>query len=291
MIDLPYITTNNAITVYTDDHGPLTVTKTDHASSYEAAYEALSAGDEDALLSALSPARAVIRAFESVAGHHVEVDGNQLLLDGYPLDTYTARKVLQFANQKLDVMPLMRFIGRCANNPSRRAVQELYQFLEYGNMPLTPDGCFLAYKRVRDNYRDVHSGQIDNSVGSVVKMLRNEVDDRSEMTCSYGLHFCSFEYLRSFSGSRIMVLKIDPASVVSIPKDYNNTKGRCCRYAVVGEQEVPTRWEDEIVYDYDELEEEDGYENGVEVEDEEDEEATTRVQGTVATTTTGKISF
>ena len=32
-----------------------------------------------------------------------------------------------------------------------------------------------------------------------------------------------------------MILKINPANVVAIPADYNNTKGRCCEYEVAGE--------------------------------------------------------
>ena len=32
-----------------------------------------------------------------------------------------------------------------------------------------------------------------------------------------------------------MIVKINPADVVSIPTDYNGAKGRCCRYQVVAE--------------------------------------------------------
>ena len=32
-----------------------------------------------------------------------------------------------------------------------------------------------------------------------------------------------------------MIVKINPADVVSIPKDYNNTKGRACKYEVIAE--------------------------------------------------------
>lgn len=277
MINLPYIATESAVTVYTNDSGPLTVSKVNHPSAYETAREALSAGDEEALMRALSPAKAIIHAFETVQGHTVEIKDNQLLLDGQPLSTYTANKALEFAAQNIDVKPLMRFIARCANNPSFRAVKELYGFLEYGSMPLTPDGCFLAYKRVRDNYRDVYSNTVDNNVGAVVSMPRNQVDDNSENTCSYGLHFCSFEYLSHFSGSRIMVLKIDPADVVSIPQDYNNTKGRCAKYTVVGEQELPERWKSPVIYDYDE-----------DYEDEDEDEYL--LQGTVYVTTYGHVS-
>ena len=32
-----------------------------------------------------------------------------------------------------------------------------------------------------------------------------------------------------------MIVKITPADVVSIPTDYNDAKGRACRYEVIGE--------------------------------------------------------
>jgi hypothetical protein len=32
-----------------------------------------------------------------------------------------------------------------------------------------------------------------------------------------------------------MIVKINPADVVSIPADYDNAKGRCWRYEVIGE--------------------------------------------------------
>jgi hypothetical protein len=121
------------------------------------------------------------------------------------------------------------------NNPSKRAVDELYRFLEKNNLPITPDGHFLAYKKVRENYMDCHSGTFDNSVGKVCEMERNHVDDDKDRTCSTGLHFCSQEYLKSFGGERTMIVKVNPRDVVSIPSDYNDSKGRACRYEVVGE--------------------------------------------------------
>jgi hypothetical protein len=120
-------------------------------------------------------------------------------------------------------------------NPSYRSVNELYGFLEANNLSITPDGHFLAYKKVRENYTDVHSGKFDNSVGKVCEMERNLVDDNKDNTCSFGLHFCSEGYLKHFGGDRIMIVKINPRDVVSIPTDYNNSKGRTCRYEVVGE--------------------------------------------------------
>jgi hypothetical protein len=78
---------------------------------------------------------------------------------------------------------------------------------------------------------------MNNAPGQVLEMERNEVDDDQNRTCSTGLHFCSESYLSCFgdSTSRTVIVKINPRDVVSIPNDYNNAKGRACRYEVVGE--------------------------------------------------------
>ena len=121
-------------------------------------------------------------------------------------------------------------------NPSNRAVEELYGFLEASSLPITDDGCFLAYKSVRQDYMDHHSGTMDNSVGSVVSMERNKVDEDKDHTCSYGLHFAAHEYAAGFGSSgRMVVLKINPRDVVAIPSDYANQKGRCASYEVIEE--------------------------------------------------------
>jgi hypothetical protein len=70
-------------------------------------------------------------------------------------------------------------------------------------------------------------------------MPRSKVDDDPESTCSTGLHVCSFEYLRSFGGQRTMLCQVDPADVVSVPIDYQNTKVRVCRLTVVKEVANP----------------------------------------------------
>jgi hypothetical protein len=167
---------------------------------------------------------------------------------------------------------MIKFMDNLMLNPSKRAVDELYGFLEKHGNPITPDGKFLAYKKVRSDYKDVHSGTTLNKPAelldgndhvkmsfpmgqkgevtvavvngvTVVSMPRNEVDDDKDRTCSYGLHFCAKDYLGHFGGERVVIVKIDPADVVSIPADYNDAKGRACKYEVVGEigsKEVPT---------------------------------------------------
>jgi hypothetical protein len=69
-------------------------------------------------------------------------------------------------------------------------------------------------------------------------MERHEVNDNKDITCSSGLHFCGMSYLSHFGGERTVIVKINPADVVSIPSDYNEAKGRACRYEVIGELNV-----------------------------------------------------
>lgn len=181
------------------------------------------------------------------------VKGSVDIIDGIvhyqnePIHNTLTDRIVDFMGQNLPFEPLVKFLENLLQNPSKRAVDELYAFLEEGELPITEDGCFLAFKNVRSNYKDIHSGTFDNSVGSVCEMPRNKVCDDKDLTCSSGLHFCSIAYLPNFSdsdGGKTMILKINPKDVVSIPSDYNNTKGRTCRYEVVAE--YTENWREKI---------------------------------------------
>jgi len=154
------------------------------------------------------------------------------------LNTGLAVRMITMLQEGFPIEPMVLFMENLMQNTSRRSVTELYGFLEKCNLPITPDGCFLAYKKVRDDYKDCHSGTMNNSVGQVVEMERNTVDDDKDRTCSSGLHFCSQSYLAHFGGERTVIVKINPRDVVSIPSDYNDAKGRACRYEVIGELDV-----------------------------------------------------
>lgn len=159
--------------------------------------------------------------------------------NGEVLDNSLTKRIVSMMQEGFNADPLVNFLENLMQNPSGRAVRELYRFLECNDLPITPDGYFLAYKNVRDNYMDKYSGKFRNMIGDVCEMPRNQVMDDPNQTCSAGLHFCSIHYLRSMWGfdGHTMIIKINPADVVSIPVDYNNSKGRCCKYEVVAEHE------------------------------------------------------
>lgn len=230
------------------------VIETDHPN-YSSILDAIRSKDYD-LIPDLADVAAAVSQFVSDSGK-VFVQNGQVFYGATPVHNTVADRILSFISNDLPFQPILNFLENLMQNPSMRAVNELYGFLEHGNLPLTEDGHFLAYKKVRSNYKDIYTGTFDNSVGAVCEMQRNQVDEDKDRTCSYGLHFCSQEYLPYFGGSTengfcVMIVKINPKDVVSIPSDYNNAKGRACRYEVVGELEKE-QWLDNLkVYaDYD----------------------------------------
>lgn len=207
---------------------------TDHPK-YKQALEAVRSKDWTGFINLVNISKQVENYFE---GTDAQIKDGSINYHGQIIHNTLTKRILSFMREGLPHEPLLNFFKNLMENPSRRAVNELYDFLEAGELPITEDGCFLAFKNVRSNYLDIHSGKFDNSVGKVCEMPRNAVDEDKERTCSYGLHFCSIAYLPHFSdsdGGKTMIVKINPRDVVAIPADYNNTKGRTCRYEVVAE--------------------------------------------------------
>lgn len=162
------------------------------------------------------------------------------------LHGYIVNKLLELHYKKLSTTRIINFLENLLQNPSNRIYENLYQFLEKGKNPITEDGHFLAFKRVNGNYTDIHTGTFLNIPGNTLEMPRNQVDDNPNNTCSNGFHVCSLDYLKEFSGERIVICKINPRDVVAIPVDYNQTKMRVCRYEVTSEitlEEAEHYWE------------------------------------------------
>lgn len=149
------------------------------------------------------------------------------------LPTAIANRIRALAQEGTDPTPIFRFCERFMRNPSQRSIDQLWAFLDRSGIPFDDDGCFLAYKAVREDLYDVHSGTILNKVGAVIKMDRALVNDDPNAHCHVGLHVGALEYVRKF-GPRVLIVKVDPMNVVSVPNDYDCMKMRVCEYTVVG---------------------------------------------------------
>lgn len=226
-----YLIQGNNIIVVIDGNSH-TINKDTHIA-YTGIVKALAEKDWSALCNLVDPKSALI----TYGNGNVGISGNTILWKGKPFHNSLATRMMDMLNDGLPIDPMVKFMENLMENPSERSIEQLYGFLEKNSLPITEDGYFLAFKKVRKDYKDIHSGTISNALGEVIEMDRNLVDDDPESYCSTGLHFCSHSYLNSFGSvdDPIMVIKINPADVVSIPKDYNGAKGRCCKYHVVAQ--------------------------------------------------------
>jgi len=192
------------------------------------------------------------------AGVFVIEDG-VVLRNGVPVHNVVADRLLEVLDAGHDLTPLASFLDNLLQNPSSRAVSEGYLFLEHKNLPLTVDGFFLAYKSVRSDYLskasgrepvqvstdggktwETFTGRIPNNVGNIVKMERNMVDDNREHECSHGLHVGSLAYSGPngwyhSSGDKVVIVKVNPRDIVSVPRDHDAQKLRVSQYEVIGD--------------------------------------------------------
>lgn len=228
---IPFILKSNSVSLFPPGADPILIDAS-HLN-FKAVVEAISAGNFDAALDLASVPTYVAK----VSGGNVTVTPDGVTYKGQPLTGYLMSKMVSFLNAGLPVEHYCRFLDNLMANPSMVSRNELYLFLEAADLPITPDGHFLAYKAVSGDFKDKHTGTFDNSPGMGHAMPRSQVNDDRTQTCSYGFHAAAYEYARNFmsSGDRLVAVKINPADVVSVPSDYANQKLRCSCYLVMFE--------------------------------------------------------
>jgi hypothetical protein len=269
--------------------------------NYKAVVEALHTADEDTMLNLID----VQSAVASFSDGSVEVKNGVVFYDGEEVHSTITKRLLEFMKNGLPFQPLVNFLKNLMHNPSMQSQRELYDFLEHENLPITEDGYFLAYKAVSvyrgesfvdktgqtvndGDFVDKYTGKsFRNNVGDFPSMGRSRVDDNRSVGCSAGLHVGSIKYVEGYASGddKIVIVKIHPGNVVSVPSDENCQKVRVCFYEVVAEyqgvlnrplyseqfsySDVEPEYEPD--YDYEDEDEEDDPEDW-EDEDEEEED-------------------
>jgi hypothetical protein len=195
------------------------------------------------------------RTIEKFSQNRITVDGENVYYGDSKVHNVVVDRILEFSKKGYPSDSLVLFLENLLENPSKETIEELYLFMETGNMPITEDGCFLAYKKVTDEFKSFHAcpdgSRLDHSIGKTVSMPRENVDSDRYRTCSNGLHFCSLSYLKQFyvNSGKVIVVKINPKDVCAIPSDYSNTKGRTCSYEVIAEYTAEDKHEKEAFED------------------------------------------
>jgi hypothetical protein len=205
----------------------------DH-TNYKLILEALPTATEDELLELVD----IEKAIATFSQGQVSIVNGKVMFEGEEVHGSISKRIIEFMSKGLPFQPLVNFLENLMQNPSMQSQQELYDFLEHENLPVTEDGCFLAYKAVNSDFKDKWRGTFDNNVGQVCEMRRAKVDDNRGRGCSAGLHAGALNYVANYgsvdAGDNIVIVKINPEDVVSVPSDCNCEKLRTCKYEVVG---------------------------------------------------------
>jgi hypothetical protein len=185
-----------------------------------------------------------LKKFVAIASEgNVLIADDEVRFNNIKVNDYLAERIIYHYKNDFPIKPICNFTQRLMENPNEELREDLFKWMENGNMPICSNGNFIAYKAVRPDFTPVHKGPYgqDQSVGKTVTMPREKCDSDRNSTCSAGLHFCSWEYIPIFTDGyfnsnqiKIIILEIDPKDVVAIPVDYNLSKGRCCKFKVIG---------------------------------------------------------
>lgn len=246
-----YTLTNDTVTVLIDGE-PHAVTK--GSPNYDKLRAAVLAEDWAAIPSLLTVEKAVENWFQNAAEPPQAVEtpvaiaapvvtggdagafkvvNEAVTFNGEALPKALNDRILKMVAKDEDPKSLLNFWRRLKRNPNPHSVQQLFGFLVHTGIPIQPDGTFLAYKGVRQDFRDCHSGTFDNSPGKTIRMDRSKVSPDPNTPCHRGLHVGAIGYARSF-GARTLVVRVDPENVVCVPNDHSAMKMRTCEYTVLG---------------------------------------------------------
>lgn len=242
-VKTPYsaVVTNNSIAMW---HGGDSATIVADHPKFGEVYNIIVDGDmnQDALEAAfiIASDKAALNVLISKSVGDVTLDSltETVSFKGRAIDRRLNDRIIDASREgSYDIVErLMKFTDRLHQNPSFRAVNELFSFIEATDIEIDDEGYVICFKRVSGTFKDLHTGTFDNRVGTTVSVARNMVDENQHSTCSYGLHVCSKSYLPQFGaygGTKIVVCKVCPSDFVAIPVDYNNAKARVCKYIVL----------------------------------------------------------
>lgn len=222
----------------------LTITRAGH-TAFDKLLTALEANDEKLIASLVTTKDYFLKYLKSVKAE-LSFESDTIYYGDEKLFGPLVDKIIRFQKEGLPVASLTKFLENLMENPSRKSREQFYTFLDKYHFAITPDGHFLGYKAVREDYSSMNtgpgivngtvtSGHLDNSVGNIVEMDRETVDPDSHKHCSTGLHVANLRYAQNFGGQKVVVLKVNPRDVVSVPTDSNAEKIRACRYEVVSD--------------------------------------------------------
>ena len=207
------------------------------ASNYQPVMTALREKRWEDVSKLIDPLKDIDEASDKVEVCHgvvtlIDDDGER-----FDVPSVLGEEITRYTSLGLDFDRLTQFAKNLNLNPSYHSVQQLFGWIKQSNLTLTEDGHFIAYKGVNANWTDCYTGKMNNSIGKVVKMPRNKVNEDCTESCAEGLHVATYDYAHANYGSggrHVVAVKVHPKDVVAVPEgEYE--KMRTCEYLVLEE--------------------------------------------------------
>ena len=189
--------------------------------------------------------REFIELYDVASSVETKSDGNFCILDGVvhykgkPVHETISRYIMEISNLGLPYDNIVVFIENLYLNPSKRAVEQLFGFMQNKGLPVTEDGYIIAWKAVDQFFRDKWTGKVDNTPGCAPSMPRNEIDEDAD--CGPGFHGGSLQFCSNYGygEDKVIQIKIHPKDVVNIPRHCSCEKIRFSDYEVLREFDHP----------------------------------------------------
>jgi hypothetical protein len=186
--------------------------------------------DADTVHGLVDPSVGIGRMLQEEFGDRVAFDLHHFYLDGIPENSLLANHVKdKVLNGDTDWQRLVRFMVRLDGNPSKRAKDAVWQWVDKHGVTITEDGRMIGYKGLVRGTDAVtgewdvpvsyHSGpnnfidgkifgepgvayRVPHRLGSVISKRRSDVDDNTSLACSTGLHVGAYSYAKTFGENR-----------------------------------------------------------------------------------------
>lgn len=190
-------------------------------------------------------------------------------INGDVLPASLSKVIVSLYKEEAPIDCFINFWHKLNKNPFATTVERLYDFIEKNGITILPDGDLLLYRVVRKTetpnvFVDIYTGTIKQAIGDTLSLPYNKVDNRNEVSCSFGFHTCAYSYTNHYGSvssgiDTVVNVKVNPKDICAIPYDYNCAKIRVREFTILEENTNLT--EIRQTYYNNQLELESSYEN------------------------------
>jgi len=197
---------------------------------------ALQSGNDKDVITLLDAKAAIAKPFEKLSAvvevKETLVGDPDIYVDGLKISPRVADLILKCKQRGIPFQALKKFWAKVQKNPLLVGKESMLDFITKNNVPLLPNGNFLAYKGVNstaapDEFTSVHDASFIYKLGTIATLPLSECTSDVNNACGAGLHVGGFKHASGY-GNVMLDCEVDPSDVVSVPV-HEHCKLRACK--------------------------------------------------------------